>query len=409
MQFRLSPDFYKLWLSRTVSSFGSQITTVALPLTAVLVLQATPTQMGWINAFQQLPMAVFGLVAGVWVDRQRRKPILVLSDFAQGALLLSIPIAAYYDWLSLTQLAVVGFAAGSFKVVEGVADRAYLPSILPKQRLLEGNSKLWLSYSLAQTAGPGVAGGLVSALTAPFAIVFDAFSYFASGLSVMSIRRREPIPKRSGELQVLTNVRFGLREVKRHPVLRPLVLCGGMHNICSTMIVTVYFLYLARDLEIKPYVLGGILIAGGLGSLLGSAAAARMVGLFGSASTLIIVQVASGVARLLIPLAAGSLLSIVAVLAVSEFLLGSARSVFNITQISLRQSIIPSESLGRVNASIGFVLWAFTPLGALAAGFLAGGIGLRNTLWIAAAGVLLATVWLLPREFSAHDTKRTTR
>lgn len=408
MNSRLSPDFGKLWLARTVSSFGSQFTNVALPLTAVLVLNATPAQMGWINAFQQLPMAVFGLLAGVWVDRIRRKPVLVFSDFAQGALLLSIPITAYYHHLSLAQLAAVAFGVGSLKVVEGVADRAYLPSIVPKEGLLEGNSKIWFSFSLSQTVGPGVAGGLVSAISAPFVIAIDAVSYFVSGVSVLSIRHREPVPIPSGDRRIRADMQFGLAQLARHPVLRPLVLCGATHNICSTMIVTVYFLYLTRTLGIEPYILGGILIAGGLGSILGSTLSSRMVGLYGSRTTLVVVQLITGIARLLIPLASGSLAVIVTLLAVSELLLGCARSVFNITQISLRQSIIPATMMGRVNASIGFVLWAFTPLGALAAGFLAGWTSMRSTLWVAATGVLLATAWLLQGGFTANTVEAPT-
>ncbi len=402
MKTLLSRDFNKLWLGQTVSAFGTQVTNLALPLTAILVLEASPSQMGWINAFQLLPMAVFGLLAGVWVDRLRRKPILVISDFTRGALLISIPLAAYYNVLSLAQLCAVGFGVGSFQVVSAVADRAYLPSILPRDQLLAGNSRIWFSYSLSQTTGPGVAGGLISALTAPLAIAIDALSFVVSGFTILSIRHREPEPARARERQALSDMRFGLVQVARHPLLRPLVLCGGTHNVCSTMIVTVYFLYLSRNLEIEPFVLGVILVTGGLGSIVGSMCASRIVTKLGAGSTMVVVQVVTGIARLCIPLASGTFLTIVALLIVSEFLLGGARSIFNITQISLRQSIIPSESLGRVNASIGFLLWAFTPLGALAAGFTAEWIGIRNTLWIGASGVLLSTGWMLQPEVRGY-------
>jgi hypothetical protein len=311
-------------------------------------------------------------------------------------LLVSIPFAAWIGRLSVFQLCIVAFGAGSFRVIEGVADRAYLPSILRKEQLLAANSKLWFSYSLSQATGPGVAGALVSLLTAPFVIVIDAFSYFVAGATIASIRYREPTPAAMNRGRTLAGIRLGLVQVVRHPVLRALVLCGGMHNICSTMIVTVYFLYLARDLAIEPYVLGAILIAGGLGSMLGSVVAARAVMIFGTVTALIIVQISTGIARLLIPLASGSQAVVIAFLIGSEFLLGWSRSVFNITQISLRQTIVPVESMGRVNASIGFLLWAFTPLGALAAGVLGGWIGIHETLWLAGTGVLLATGWLVP-------------
>ncbi len=167
-------DFNKFWFSRSVSVFGSQISVVALPLLAVLTLEATPTQMGWLNALQQLPMAFFGLMAGVWVDRARRRPMLVVTNLAQGVLVAAIPLAAYGGWLSLPLVYVVAFAANSFRVVEGVAERAYLPSILPKERLLEGNSKIWFSYSLSQTVGPGIAGALVTPIGGPSALALDA-------------------------------------------------------------------------------------------------------------------------------------------------------------------------------------------------------------------------------------------
>ncbi len=391
----LPADFNKLWASQSISSFGSQISSVALPLTAVLVLEATPREMGWLGAFQYLPMAIFGLVAGVWADRMRRRPILIVSDFARAALLLSIPIAAYFNLLTLAQLCVVSFAAGSFKVVAAVADRAYLTSILSRDQLMAGNSKIWFSFSLAQTLGPGLAGWLVKALTAPIAIVVDAASFLVAGLALLTIGKEEQKPTHIDGESMGKGVRFGLSYVWNHALLKPLVLCAGMHNICSTMIVTVYFLYLSRQLEIDPGLLGGILVTGGVGSVCGSILARRLTNRLGSGSTLIALQVLTGVARLLIPLAAGSIGAVIATLALSEFLLGLARSMFNITQISLRQSIIPDDAQGRVNASIGFVLWGFTPIGALAAGFSAEAFGIRETLAAAALGVLLSTGWML--------------
>ena len=343
-------DFNKFWFSRSVSVFGSQISVVALPLLAVLTLEATPAQMGWLNALQQLPMAFFGLMAGVWVDRARRRPMLVVTNLAQGVLVAAIPLAAYGGWLSLPLVYVVAFAANSFRVVEGVAERAYLPSILPKERLLEGNSKIWFSYSLSQTVGPGIAGGLVTTIGAPFALALDALSYFVSGASIASIRGREPRAA-PAEKRARTDVRLGLQHLARDPVLRPLVLCGGMHNVFTVMLMTIYFIYLARELALAPYVLGVILAAGGVGAIVGSVVARRLVGRLGSPRTL-----------------------------------------------------IPTESMGRVNASIAFVLWAFTPFGALAAAAVSERVGPRGALWVSAIGVLLATAWLLPRGFLAAGT-----
>ncbi|MEM8883651.1 MAG: MFS transporter [Planctomycetota bacterium] len=385
----LGRDFRKLWIGQSISFFGSQITSVALPLTAVAVLQANERQMGWLTAAETLPMAVFGLLAGVWMDRMRRRPVLVAMDVARGVLLASIPIAAMAGVLTFAQLLVVAFGAGSCYVVAAVADRAYLPSLLRPEQLVAGNARLQGSYSAARTVGPGLAGLLIAKISAPFTIALDAISFFVAGGVVASIRHEEPQPEGTG--RTLAGMREGLLRVARHPQLRPLVLCGGLHNICSTMMVALYFLHLKRNLDIEEEGIGLIVATGGVGALLGSVYAPRVAGRLGDGRALIVAQALTGVARLLVPLAGGPFL-----LAVSECLLGAVRALFNITQISLRQRVIDPNWQGRVNASIGFLLWAFTPLGALAGGYLASAIGTRNTLWIAATGVMAATLLALP-------------
>jgi predicted MFS family arabinose efflux permease len=399
---RANADFRKLWLGQSISFLGSEITEVALPLVAVLLLRATPSQMGWMTAARHLPMVLLGLVAGVWIDRWRRRPVLVASDFASAAFLATIPLAALLGVLSMPLLYSVAFATGGFHVVAAVADRAYLPSLLPREDLVPGNSRIWFSASLARTAGPGLAGLLVQWLTAPVAIVVDVLSFVAGGLLVGSIRHVEPRPEADAR-PILPAVREGLRRVAKSPLLRPLVLCGATHNLCSTMIVAVYVLYLTRHLGVTPPMLGLILLGGGIGSLAGSLLAWRASRRLGIGPTLIVAQALTGVARLAVPLAAGPRASVVALLFGSELLLGAARSTFNITQISLRQAITPSEVQGRVNASVGFLLWVLTPIGALAGGYLGAEIGLRATLWLAAGGVTASTLLAL---FSRLATTR---
>jgi predicted MFS family arabinose efflux permease len=253
---------------------------------------------------------------------------------------------------------------------------------------MAGNARIQFSASAARTVGPGFAGLLVQWLTAPLAIALDAASFLVAGLVVGSIRRDEPKPEGGG--RTWPDIANGMRRVTRHPLLRPLVLCGGTHNICSTMIVAVYVLYVTRELHVGPAMLGLIFSMGGAGALVGSVYASRVARRLGVGPVLVVAQALTGMARLLIPLAGGPLL-----LACSEFLLGAMRAVFNITQISLRQAVTPPEWQGRVNASIGFLLWAAAPVGALAGGYLAAGIGMRATLWIAASGVTLSTLWAL--------------
>lgn len=352
--------------------------------------------MGWLVAMRNLPMVFFGLAAGVWIDRVRRRPVLVASDFARAILLAAIPLAALLGGLDMVLLYAVAFGTGSFAVLAAVADRAYLPSLLRREDLVAGNSRIQFSASLARTAGPGLGGLLVQWFTAPVAILVDIASFVAGGLLVGSIRHAEPAPEAGGDdRRILPGILEGLRRVARSPLLRPLVLCGAAHNLCSTMIVAVYVLYLTRHLGVTPALLGLVLLAGGVGSVIGSLLAARMSRRAGIGPTLILSQALTGMARLLIPMAAGALGSVLAWLLVSELLLGAMRAIFNITQISLRQAITPADLQGRVNASVGFLLWALTPLGALAGGYLGGEIGVRATLWIAAGGVLAATLLAL--------------
>jgi MFS family permease len=399
----LTPEFRKFWLGRTVSFVGSEVTAVALPLAAVLLLEADAREMGWLVAAQNLPWIFFGLAAGVWVDRARRQPILVATNFGQAALLAVIPAAALLGQLSILLLAAVAFGASAMSVIGSVADRAYLPSLLARDQLVGANSRIQFSFSLSRTVGPGAAGMLVQWLTAPIAIVVDVVTFVVAGVLIGAIRHPEAPPPRH-DTHVVADILDGWKRVARDAVLRPLVICGAAHNICSTAIVAVYVLYLTRSLGVTPTLLGAILVAGGLGATLGSLVASRLTARIGIGPALIWSQALTGIARLLIPLADGPLLVVALVLALSEFLLGAMRAIFNITQITLRQTVTEAAYQGRVNATIAFLLWAFTPIGALAGGYLGDVIGLNATLWLAGSGVLASTGLAY---FSALRTTRT--
>jgi predicted MFS family arabinose efflux permease len=386
----VTPDFRKLWLGRSISFVGSEITSVALPLAAVLLLQADARQMGWLVAAQNLPWLLFGLAAGVWVDRVRRKPILVATHFGAAASLAAIPAAAYFDQLSMLVLAAAAFGASTMTVLSNVADRAYLPSLLAREQLVAANSRIQLSFSLSRTVGPGAAGLLVQSLTAPIAILVDVVSFVVAGTLIGTIRYRESQPP-PRESRAVADILEGVKRVVHDPVLRPLVLCGAIHNVCSMAIMAVYVLYLTQSLGFTPALLGATLVTGGVGASLGSVVASRLVERIGVGPALIGSQALTGVARLLIPLASGPLAVVVLLLAFSEFLLGSMRAIYNITQISLRQSVTEAAYLGRVNATIVFLLWAPTPIGALAGGYLGDAIGLNATLWLFGGGVLAST------------------
>lgn len=386
----MTPEFRRLWLGQSVSFVGSEVTLVALPLAAVLLLEADARDMGYLVAAQNLPMIFFGLIAGVWVDRARRQPILVATNMGSAALLAAIPGAALLGQLDMLLLGAVAFGASTMSVIGTVADRAYVASLVPRAQLVAANSRIQFSYSLSKTVGPGLAGVLVQTITAPLAIVVDVVTFTIAGTLYASIRHKETLPTPRNS-HVAADVLEGLKRVAHHDVLRPLVLCGATHNICTTAIVAVYVLYLTRSLEVTPTLLGAILVAGGVGSVLGSLVAGRLTGRIGIGPALIWSQALTGIARLLIPLAGGPLPVVVLTLAISELVLGAVRAVFNITQISLRQSVTEPAYQGRVNATIGFLLWAFTPIGALVGGYLGNSIGLNATLWLAGGGVLAST------------------
>lgn len=352
------PEFRKFWTGQTISFFGSEVTYLALPLTAVLYLQAGPAEMGLLGVARNLPFLLVGLLAGVWVDRMRRRPILIGSDLGNAFLLGSIAVAALFDVLEMWQLYVVAFGVGMITVVAMVAYQSFLPTLVQRQHLVEGNSKLEVSSSIAGIAGPGLAGLLVQWLTAPIAIFVDSISFFISALFLGTIRTPEPPPMPRAERgSMRQQIGEGLRTVLSNPLLRALVWCGSTHNFFSRMIEALYVLYVVRELGIAPALLGLIFAAGGPGALLGALLAGPLARRFGLGPTIVGAQVLTGISRLCIPLAGGPPPLMIGVLMLGEFGLGIARPVFNINQVSLRQSITTDRLQGRVNATMRFIMW----------------------------------------------------
>lgn len=388
---RSNPDFLKFWVGETISFFGSEITSLALPLTAVLLLQASPAQMGVLSASRNLPFLAFGLLAGVWVDRMRRRSLLIASDLGRAFLLGSIPAAALIGALRIEHLYVVSFLVGAITVVATVAYQSYIPTLVGRERLVQSNSRLEVSSSIAGIAGPGLAGILVQAFTAPIAIFADGLSFVASALVLSGIRARE-----TGAADMTAGhsarrlIGEGLRLVLGHPILRAIAGCGTIHNFFSRMMDALYVLYLVRTLHLEPGAIGAIMGVGGIGALGGALLAGPAARRFGIGRAVIWAQVLTGISRLCIPLAAGPRPVVIAVLMIGELLLGVARPIFNINQVSLRLRITPDHLHGRVNATMRFLMWSVTPVGALLGGALASVIGIRETLFIAALGVLVA-------------------
>jgi MFS family permease len=400
------PEFGKLWAGQTVSLFGSAISQLAIPLTAALVLNASPTQMGLLGAFEFAPFLLLSLFAGVWVDRLRRRPILIITDFGRALLIGSIPVAALAGVLRIEQLYVVGLLSGVLTVFFDVAYQAYLPVLVHRAHLVEGNSKLQASEAVAQIAGPGLAGVLVQLITAPMAMAVDAASFLASVAFLGLIRTPEPEPERhqKGVSSIWTELREGLAVVLGNPLLRSIAGCTATANLFGNALQAVYVLYATRQLGIGPALLGLIFAAGGPGALLGSLLAGRLARQFGLGATIIGSSVVSALSTLLIPLASGPTLVVAGILMLASFSVGMTNPIYNINQVSLRQAITPDRLQGRMNASVRFLVWGTIPIGALMGGLLGEALGLRPTIAAMALCTLLAPLWVL---FSPVRTLRT--
>jgi MFS family permease len=391
-----NPDFVKLWLGQTVSLFGSGITGIALPLTAVLVLAATPAQMGILGALDGIAVLVIGLLAGVWVDRVRRRPLLIATDLGRAFILGTIPLAALLGVLHIGQLYVVAALAGVLTVLFNVAHPAFLPSLVPQESLVEANSKLGISDSLAEIGGPAVAGPLVQLISAPFALFFDALSFLFSACCLALIHTPEPTPVPLEERKsTWHDLIEGLRVVLRDPVLCSLAASAGIFNLFGNFIGALYALYVIRQLGVPAIFLGLLIATGGVSALVGAFLAERVVGRFGLGRTVSLGLFIYGVTGLLTPLAGGSLALALSLLFLSQLLGDASVSIYFIAEVSLRQSIVPASMLGRTNASIQFLSQGVAPLGALLAGILGGIIGLRLTILIGVLGVILAGTYLL--------------
>ncbi len=388
------PDFMKLWTAETISQLGTQVTLLALPLTAILILKASPFQVGLLGTVEFLPFILVGLPAGVWVDRLRRKPILIAGDLGRVAALASIPIAYELGVLHIGQLYVVAFVTGVLTVFFDVAYQSYLPSLVERDQIVDGNAKLEISRSGAQLAGPGMAGALIEILKAPVAILADAISFLGSAIFVFLIRKPEPPVERhstdGSKPKMRSEILVGLRYVWRHPLLRPIAFCTATSNFFGYIAQAVLLIFVVRQLGLSAGEVGLAFSIGNIGFLLGAFVSGRVARIVGLGRTIVGSAMTFGLAFLPVPLATSD--SIFPILVLTMLIGGFANVLYNVNQVSLRQSITAERMQGRMNATMRFMVWGTIPLGSFVGGVLGGVIGLRPTLWVAAIGTLLAFV-----------------
>lgn len=390
------PDFVRFWSADSLSWIGSQINLLALPLIAALTLDASAFQVGALAAAGQAPLFLLGLFAGAWVERRKRRPILIAADLARAVILLAVPIAALFDQLSMPLLYIVAFSVGVFSVFFDVSYLSFLPALVGRDRLVEANSKLEASASGAQVAGPFLGGVLVGVLSAPFAILIDAISYLVSAVLLRRIETEEPEPEPAAAHEsIWGQIGQGLRFVGHEPTLRALAGCSAVTNFSGWIFLAVYILFMERELGLGATSIGLVFASGGVGALIGSIFAERLAKRFGTGWTLVGAQLGFGVTGLLVPVAVLVPSVGLPLVVAAEFLQWLTLLVYAVNAISLRQRITPDALLGRVNATFTFVARGVIPLGSLAGGVLGGVIGLPMTLVVGEIGMFLAVGLLL--------------
>lgn len=399
------PDFMKLWIGQTISEFGSHITGTGLPLVAVLTLSITPSELGLLTALASLPALIFGLFVGVWVDRLPRRPIMIAMDIARVILLLAVPIAALTGHLSMALLYIVTPTLSLLTLVFSVAYRAMLPSLVSRENLLEGNTKLATTSSLAEVGGPAVAGALIQAVTAPIAVLFDAITFVISAVTLSLIRTPEPKSRRVEQSSMLEEVRDGFGVIMRQPILRTLVIGMTVRAFFGSFFGALYSLYVIREVGLSPVALGVLVSAGGIGALTGALFGSRFTSWFGVGRTVMFSLTGASLLNLLTPLAGGTPALAMALLVFNQIAGDALWAVYGINEITLRQTLVPDHLLGRANASAEFLTQTAAPLGAIAAGALAAVTSSRFTLLIAVLGMIAVALWTLTtplRQVQAH-------
>ena len=389
-------EFLKLWWGQAISELGSQVSTLALPTVAILILSATPFQVGLLEALQFLAFPVLGLIAGVYADRLRRRPIMIACDVLRLAALGSVPVTYTLGALTMEQLYVVALLIGIGTVFFDVAYQSYLPAIISRADLLEGNSKLQVTGSVAQMVGPALAGFLIQFVGAARAVTVDATSFLISVLSLWWIRRPEPAPKPgtgTGRTGFFAEMWEGVRFVLGNATISRIAGCTATSNLGGNIMFAVYLIFAYRFLHLSPGVIGIVFGAGAVGGLLGALSASWIAARIGLGPTLFVSITAGALANILVPLAQFGFA--VPLLIASFFVASWVNPVYNINQVSLRQAITPDRVQGRMNATVRTIIWGTIPIGAFVGGTIGTVYGVLPAIYVGIAVNLLAGAWIL--------------
>ncbi|MFL5922880.1 MAG: MFS transporter [Gaiellaceae bacterium] len=386
-------DFRRFWVGETVSLFGDQITMLALPLVGVLVLHASAAEMGYLGAAGLFPALLFSLHAGALLDRRgRRRQAMVFTAFGRAALLATIPIAYAFDVVTLTQLYVVSFLVGTLSVIFYVSYSTLFASLVPREQYLEASSLLNGSRAFSYIAGPSVGGALVALFSAPGALIVDACSFVFSGLTLSSIHPQEP-PTEKAERG---HVKAGIRYIWGSEIVRAKLLATATINFFNFVFWALFILFATKTLGVSAGLLGLVLGAASIGGVLGSLVTGRIGRRIGIGPAFVLGCVLFPAPLVLVPLARGSDVTILACLFFAELLSGFGVMILDIAGGSIKAALVPDRLRARVSGAYMVVNYGVRPLGALVGGGLGTWIGLRPTLWIASLGAMLGVLWLLP-------------
>ncbi|GAB2749560.1 MFS transporter [Nocardioides pakistanensis] len=403
-------DFRQLWMGDAVSQLGVQLVGLAMPILAVRLLDADEFQMGLLGTFEMLAFLLVGLPAGAWVDRWRKRRVVIVGDLVRGLVLLSLPVAWALDSLTMLHVYGVALVVGTATVFFDVAHQSYLPDLVHSDQIGEANAKIMATGEVARIAGPALGAALIRLVGSPLTIAVTALSMAASTLFVRRIRHDEEPPLKADRRPLRTEVGEGLSFVLRQPLLRRIVLCTALSNTAAAVSSVLLVLYVIRDLGLTEATLGLVFSVGSVGGLAAALTVTRVSRLVGEGRTI------PAMALLTVPFAAltpvASQVPPVPALALGAFGVSYGAVGYNVIQVSFRQRLCPKPLLGRMNASIRFIVWGSMPIGAFAGGLLGESLGVVPTLWLTVAGFLLAALTVLfsplsrmrdlPRELDAH-------
>jgi MFS family permease len=390
-------DFARLWAGESVSLIGTQVTQFAMPLVAVLSLNATVTEVGVLNALRFVPVLLLSLLAGVWLDRRRRRPVLIGCALGNAVLIGLVPLSSAAGFLSIDLLYAVVTLTGLLSMTFDVGSLSYVPSLVGREQLAQANGRIQASTAFAGVAGPGLAGLLVGLITAPVTLSVDAVSYLFSAAGLISIRSREPAPEvPPGPASVRRSIAEGLQVIWGTRLLRAMLTQGAALNLFFGGYTTLFLVYALRVVHLSPLQLGIVMASQAAGALAGATAASRVRTALGLGRTLTVNTVFMSVTLLALLIPRHASLPAMVIFVTAELVYGWNIAVYNVNSITLRQLVTPRPVLARMNASYRMVLWGVAPAGMSLGGLLGGAVGLRTALVISLSLMASPLLWLVP-------------